>query len=247
MRNKISGGWVDVGVVMKHILLSAGILFFLGSSGCSPASEVSIAGSSYFPLRVGNFQIYQVTVDTILQKTCGTGGDHKQSFQLKTLVSDSASTAAGGYQYVINRFRRADSTQAWAPWDTWTARVSSNEVVVNQSNVVYLKFTLPLVNNAVWNSNTYNDLGLDYDTLRRVGQSYTLSSGKKFNQTITSQYNKISLVARDSRAEVYAATVGLIYQQSIQLSYFTDPSCFGLNEVKSGVAYSQSLLSYGHQ
>ncbi len=215
--------------------------------GCSSPESIKIADQSYFPLRVGNYQIYQVNVDTIVQLVCGTGGDHKSTYQLKALVTDSSKTTSGAYSYTIHRYTRPDSTQAWANLDTWVAQVNSNQAIVNESNVLYLKFVFPLTSQLAWNRNLYNNLNPVYDTLKNVGRSYTLASGKKFTTTVTSQYHNVSLISRDTRAEVYAVSVGLIYKQVIQLNYFTDVSCFGLNEVKSGVTYSQSLLSYGHQ
>jgi len=208
---------------------------------------VKIADQSYFPLRVGNYQIYEVNVDTIRQIVCGNGGDNKSTYQLKTIVSDSSKNTSGSYNYIIRRYTRLDTTQSWIGLDTQVAQVNSNQVIINESNILYVKFIFPLVNNEVWNSNLYNDQTSDYDTLKKVNQSYTLPSGKKFSSTFTTQTNTISLVSRDSRVEVYAASVGLIYKEFIQLNYFTDASCFGLNEVKTGVIYYQSLLSYGHQ
>ncbi len=214
---------------------------------CSSSESPKISDQSYFPLRIGNFQVYQVNVDTIKQTVCGKGGDAQYTYQLKTLVTDSSKNSSGGYRYTIHRYTRPDTTQAWADLDTWVAQVNGNQVIVNESNVLYVKFIFPLTNDGVWNINLYNDLDAVSDTLKNVGQPYTLASGKKFPTTFISQTNTISLISRDTRREVYAVSVGLIYEELIQLNYFTDPTCFGLNEVKNGVIYYQSLLSYGHQ
>ncbi len=215
--------------------------------GCSSPEVVKISDQSYFPLRVGNYQIYEVDVDTIKQLVCGTGGDNKSVFQLKTLVTDSVKNSSGGFNYTVHRYTRPDSTKAWVNLDTWVAQVNSNQAIVNESNILFLKFVFPLTNNLAWNSNLYNNLNPVYDTLKNVGRSYALASGKKFASTVTTQYNNVSLISRDTRVEIYAVAVGLIYKRLSQLNYFTDVSCFGLNEVKTGVIYSQSLLSYGHQ
>jgi hypothetical protein len=219
-------------------------------SGCTSSDVVRISDQSYFPLRTGNYQIYQVSETDILQTTCGTGGKTLSNYQLKVIVTDSAKNQSGGLTYTLHRFTRPDSTQAWAPLDTWTAAVNSNQVIVNESNIIYVPFVFPLANNTTWDGNLYNDLK-EVDsiyTMTRLGQPYTLSSGKKFQNTFTvvQSNNMDSIVYLDNRLEVYAPSVGLIYKSTIQLNWFTDPAC-GLYEVKSGIIYYQSLLSYGHQ
>ncbi len=226
------------------------LLFLLILSGCSSPEIVKIADQSYFPLRVGNYLIYQIKETTISQTTCGKGGETLSNYQLKVLATDSVKNPTGGLTYTLHRYTRSDSTQAWTDLDTWTATVNNNQVVVNESNVLYVKFIFPLNNNTKWNGNLYNDLKQvdSIYTLTKLGQPFTLSSGKKFLNTFTvvQANNMDSIVYLDNRLEVYAPAVGLIYKSTVQLHWFTDPSC-GLYEVKSGVVNYQSLLSYGHQ
>src|SRR5579859_4226818 len=92
--------------------------FALAFIGCS-SDKVTISDQSYFPLRVGNYQIYQVNETDILQLTCGTGGQTIKNYQLKTLVIDSAKNTEGDYTYTIHRYTRPDETQPWTDLDTW--------------------------------------------------------------------------------------------------------------------------------
>jgi len=219
-------------------------------SGCSSSSEVPISDQSYFPLRVGDVRIYQVSETDIQRLVCTGNGETLKNYQLKELITDSIKNSEGGYSYTIHRYTRPDSTKPWVDLDSWAARKNSNHVVVNEGNVSYVKFTFPLVNNAVWNTNLYSNLGKDYDTLKNFHHSYTLASGVKFQNTFSAQRDSGEFIIYfDRRREVYAPSTGLIEKEIKQLSYFNSPNdpCFGNQVVKTGIIYLQSLISYGHQ
>jgi hypothetical protein len=123
-------------------------------------------------------------------------------------------------------------------------------VVVNESNIPYLKFVFPLVEKTVWNVNSYNNQEITYDTLRNLRQPYTLSSGQKIQNTFSARRdNGEFIINHDKHVEVYASSVGLIYRQDEELYYFnnTNDPCYGQQIVKNGTIYLQSLISYGHQ
>jgi hypothetical protein len=218
--------------------------------GCSSSDAPQISDLSYFPLRGGNFWIYQVNETDIMRLMCNGKGETEKKYQLKELITDSIKNAEGSYTYTIHRFTRSDSTQPWLDLDTWTARANNKQVVVYEGNVPYMKFTFPLVDKAVWNVNSYNDLGKDYDTLTNFHQSYTVAAGMKFQNTFSARRDSGELIVYfDKRVEVYAPAVGLIDKEIKQLHYFNNPSdpCYGQQVIKNGTIYLQSLISYGHQ
>ncbi len=76
------------------------------------------AGSNYFPLTAGVYQIYDVqevnyAPDVEAQVT---------TYQLKMQVADSFATASGGITYVIYRSTRDEESGEWRELDTWSAR-----------------------------------------------------------------------------------------------------------------------------
>lgn len=217
---------------------------------CCTSNEVPVSDQSFFPLRVGNFQIYQVTETAITRLTCDGNGQVQQNYQLKTLVTDSSKNNEGGYTYTVHRYTRQDETQPWGDLDTWTARASGSQVVVNESNVPYLKFTYPLVEKAIWNINTYNNMGKTFDTLKNFHQPFTLGNGNKIENTFSAQRDSVDAILYFfRRKEVYAPSIGLVFSEDTQLQYFdlVDDPCYGHQVVKTGSTYLQSLISYGHQ
>lgn len=216
--------------------------------GCSYSDAIRISDQSYFPVRVGNYQIYQVTETDIQHFSCGDSSEPTKIYELKVLVFDSVKNAEGGYTYLIHRYTRSDSTQSWTDLDTWSARVSSNQVIVNEGNTSYVKLVFPLANNGKWNANLYNNLGAEYDTLRNLGKPYQLNNGKKYSSSLTVMQadNRDFFVFQDKRFEVYAPLVGLIYKESTQLTYLQG-TCYGQQQVASGVIYFQTLKTTGHE
>ena len=218
--------------------------------GCSSSDSPQISDQSYFPLRVGNFWIYQINETDILRLTCNGNGVTLKNYQSKELISDSSKNTEGSYTYTIHRYTRPDTTQPWVDLDTWTARTNSNQVIVNEGNIPYVKFIYPLVEKTVWNINSYNNIGISYDTLRNLRQPFTLATGEKFQNTFSARSdNGEFIIYHDKHMEVYASSIGLVYKESEQLHYFnsTNDPCYGQRVAKNGSIYIQSLISYGHQ
>ncbi|GHN02890.1 hypothetical protein WSM22_43790 [Cytophagales bacterium WSM2-2] len=215
---------------------------------CSGSDVVRISDQSYFPLRVGNFQIYQVSETNIQHQSCTDTSTPIKNYQLKALIYDSAKNPEGGYTYYIHRYTRSDSLHAWTDLDSWNARVANNQVIVTTGNVPYLRLVFPFTSVTKWNANLYNDLEAEENSLKNINQSYQLPGGKKFptTQTVVQSDNDDIFVKHDVRFEVYAPSAGLIYKETTQLEYFQQP-CYGDQKVRTGLIYTQSLLKYGRE
>ena len=215
---------------------------------CSTSSEVKLSIQSYYPLRVGNYQIYDVSQTTFNRLTCAETSQSVLTYQLKMVITDSMANAEGGFTYVVHRYGRLDPTAAWTDSATWTTRISNGSVINSENDVVFVKLVYPFSTTAKWNGNLYNSLGYDSMKVKSIGQPYAVSSGNKFNNTVTVvQSDEKNFVYQDSRFEVYANAVGLVYKSKVMLNYFTDAACFTQLDIKTGVIYTQSLNSYGHQ
>ena len=92
------------------------IIIFL-ALGCSSKEPIPVpVVSDYLPLKRGVFQIYSVDSLVVKQNV-----ETAYSFELKTLVTDSFPNAAGGYTYVIQRFKRVTSSSPWTALGSWSA------------------------------------------------------------------------------------------------------------------------------
>jgi hypothetical protein len=211
----------------------------------------------YFPLQVGTYWVYDVEETATSRLTCTDNGESLNRYELKVVVTDSFPNAEteGGYSYILTRYTRSEAAQSWQPIATWTSKRVKSKAVNNESNILYLKLVFPLYEAQMWNGNIYNkELQLngqieDEYTAALVGKPYYLANGQMYPNTVTVLQNdeQKNILYRDSRLEVYALNVGLIYKESYLLKYFANSQlpCYGQNRVQQGSIWKQTLKEFG--
>jgi hypothetical protein len=209
-------------------------------------------GFDYFPLKVGNFQIYEV-VQTDIVNNVAT----ESTYELRAVVSDSAKNNNGSITYTIIREKRVNPSADWQPFETWSAKLANNKLIQNESNILFVKLLFPPSLNLSWdgnefnnlpdNGNLFNDSKSEKYIISDVSDITSLSNGYQVANTITvtqNAYNDIP-TGKDQRSEIYAKNVGLVYKEIVQLKYCTIGSCLGQQFIEKGVILSQSIKSNG--
>lgn len=208
------------------------------------------ADAAYFPLRKGWYQLY--SVDEIVYTL---GEPETLAYDLRVVVADSFANDLGGYTYVLHRSRRNAGAAAWQNLDTWSVRLTSQDVIVNEENTPYVMLRFPFSEGSTWNGNAYNNeinpntnTPEDLYTLSDIGKAYVVGD-KTFNDcaTVTMEDNEEFIVYFDKRIAVYSRGIGLVYQETTQLHYCTDTDqgCIGQQIVESGIIYKQTIQDYG--
>jgi hypothetical protein len=229
-------------------------IMILFAFGCSTNEPIAVPRvSDYFPLRSGAFQIYHV--DSVVVKE---NVETAYNYELKTEVTDSFSNAAGGYTYVIQRFKRISSSSPWTALGSWSARADAFQAVTNEGNISYVKIASPLGNGKAWDGNALNVMGgtekcLDHDShtcdiyaIESFGKPVSLAAGTFDNTlTIVQNDNNDVIVSQDKRSEVYALNTGLVYREVNFLEYCTNAQCVGAQFVTAGLKYKQTISDYG--
>lgn len=230
-----------------------GMIAFLLLTNCS-ANENKPNDAVYFPLRVGNTWIYNVEETTILRAACTDDGVTISNYEMRVVVADSFPNTDQSFTYLMQRSKRSNATNPWTELDTWTSKLSGGKIINNESNINFVKLVIPIADNVVWNGNQYNNRlelnGLNEDEYKAtlVGQPYTNLSAMNFTKTVSVLQNdqQKNLLYRDSRLEVYAFDVGLVFKESYLLNYFdkSDLPCYGTNKTQKGTIYKQSLKEF---
>lgn len=228
---------------MKHFLKYLILAVAIAVVSCD-SSEENLqldSGKDYYPLRQGVFQVYDV-----LEVIYTLGVPESLKYELKTVISDSFQNAVGGFTYVVQRSKRNEGEQNFTPLDTWSARVDTHEVIVQQENIPFVKIKLPVKKGEDWDGNLYNNLGTDDYLMEEVKVPYPIE-GETFDDcvVINQNDNEDFVVFLDKRTEVYAKHTGLIYKESTLLSYCTVGSCLGQQQIESGTIYTQTIKSHG--
>ncbi len=230
------------------------VMAFLGPFGISCDSDRVEKSVNYFPLRVGQNWVYDVEETSITRAACTDNGTTTINYQLLVEVVDSI-PADQGFTYRFKRSRRTSATDPWLDFETWTARLIGNRIVVSEGNISYVKLLAPMTKDLVWNGNLYNNRqelnGKNEDDYKStlVNQPYGVeSSGLSFGNSVSVVQNdeQSNIIYRDSRLEVYADQVGLVYKESYLLNYFANSQlpCFAQKRTQQGVTYKQSLREF---
>jgi len=149
----------------------------------------------------------------------------------------------------IERFSRKSDSGQWTRLNTWTAGVIGSEFIQVEENTRYLKMQLPLYKGKTWNGNIYNRT----DTLQKYEYcvdsiDYQMVIGEfDFDSVLTiSQKNELTAITRILFFERYAAGVGLVQKQQIDIySDSYNPDVDITERITQGTLVYYNLIGYG--
>lgn len=209
----------------------------------------------YFPLQGGKFWIYDVEETSITQTTCGDAGQTISKYEMRLSVVDSVLNSDNGYTYTIQRAKRTNNTQPWSSLVTMTSQISGSRAINNEGNINFVKLLFPISVGLSWDGNLFNkeqELNGQITDLYKITSAdkpYTNSSEQSFERAVivTQNDEQTNILYRDTRTEVYAFKVGLVYKESFLLKYFSNSQlpCYGQNKIQQGYILKQSLKEYG--
>ena len=232
---------IDVSVKFFAGFLLSTVFLVLVSCDSDNDASVPDKGYRYFPLAVGQYQIYDVVEINYTLRDPDTA-----QYELYVETADAFLNGDGDSTYVLYRSKRLPGEVAWTYLDTWSARRTAEELVVQEENTPYVKLRFPSYKGQVWNGNAYNTGEREEYRLDSLSQGQT-RGGRHFDDclTVVQHDNDDFIVFLDRRKEVYAADIGLIYKETTQLNYCTQPGCLAQQIIEQGVIYKQWLKEYG--
>lgn len=210
----------------------------------SEVPDVSLSGSGYYPLQVGNFWTYQMEqIDYLVL------GNDTSSYELRELISDSLVSASGEVTYLISRQLREDSE--WRTDSIWTVRKDSRSVVVTENGRALVKLVFPVNVGESWDGNAFNNQGFQSFNYAPVASGEILSDLLDQDTALVAKTvlsDLISpIVGRDQRSEIYVNGIGLVQKDLLVINLCTVsdkcPDNFG--DTLSGIFLSQVLIDYG--
>jgi len=219
--------------MIKKIFLFAIAVVLLSECKTSTIDPKDIPdGKEYYPLHIGNYAIYAISVHTKV-----AGGFDTLNYQLKELVSDTFKSGGETF-YRLERFTRLQVTSPWPenPDSVWTVRISQNRLIKTENNVPYIKLIFPVKEAGKWDGNALNTLSEDEYTYTAIAKPYTVNTKTYPNTVSVSKQEEISLIKRNTGIEVYAKDIGLVLKKQEALSLD-----FSTGDTTSGYIYTQTL------
>ncbi|MDX2003340.1 MAG: hypothetical protein SFW35_12950 [Chitinophagales bacterium] len=238
---------------MKHFSpLLLALIVVVAISSCKKDDNTSVdLKYEYFPQDTGLYAIYDadsVTFDDFFNPPLV---DTVQ-FQIKEVVESIFNDNEGRPTMRIERYRRADSTQAWTIWNVWTATRTTTTAERYEDNMRFIKLSFPPKVEKTWDGNAYlqidetNDFleGWEYQ-ITKLDQPYSIN-GINFDSSLTViQHDEENLIEKTYSEEVYAKGAGLVYKQIMKLE--KDVTATFPAGAKAGFIYTIRLREYGQQ
>lgn len=155
---------------LSVLLTAAGLGLLLGS--CRHESEVAPDYRSYFPLEVGNYRSYVVQ-----DSTWTSGKVSVNQYQVREVVTEQFTDAAGQPAYRLTRARRASASQDWADDSVLVVQPLARAVLLTRSNVRTVELIFPPAPGKGWNqfAFTVNGQAQTYqflDTVTNITRKY---------------------------------------------------------------------------
>ena len=229
----------------KHFQTFFAALFLLLVYACNPdETPVTNRGSAYYPMRNGNYWIYDVrtvTYDTLIQ-------DVTRIYQKKLSITDSMINAEGETVYKIFVHERGNAEDAWTYTQTWSLRTARNgEIIVSEDNVPYVVLINGAREGTSWNANRYNNLTED-PVMLSVTAFQKPHAG--YDNTITvTEADERNLIFTNERYKIFAKDVGMVYNRQSYTEYCNDQggetSCFGQFIRAKERTTTETLAAYG--
>jgi hypothetical protein len=205
-------------------------------------------GREYYPVKVGNYWIYDVSEATFNNQFLTDPAD-SVTYQVRELVDTVFRNQAGELIFELIRSRRAAAGQPWGQDSLVTISKSLSDLRYTRDNLKTVKLIFPPAENKKWNGNAFNFREPEEYSFAQVGQPFTLGDTTYRHTVRVVQTWNENLVELDDRHEVYALGVGLIYKRVIDYDYChggTGQDCqVGQNYVVRGRRLLQKLSAFG--
>ena len=219
------------------------VVFFLQIS-CNETKEVGpdTLGLDYYPLKVGQYRIYDVEEIQYLV----TGFDTAR-FQLRETIFDSI-VSTDRTTYLIRRDSRLNAMDNWKSDSIWSVTRAFNYLAITENNIPFIKLTFPVSAGRQWDGNGLNSrstLTYYYQAIQNPIID-SLDTDKHIRVIIEDIEENVTGV--DLRSEVYAEGIGLVEKDYLTQTKCTSGDCGAdLGEVIGGRSLRQTLIEAGNE
>lgn len=215
-----------------YILLS--IVFIACSKDDSEDIPENFEGYNYLPLSVGSELIYRV--DSVSYDDF-TGEIDTVVYYIRELVESKGQDLGGRTEFNVGLYQRMNDSLSWRKLRVNRKHRGTYRYELTINSISFLPLVFPPLQDSRWNVNSLNTLEEVIYRYEGLHQAFKYS-GRTYDSTITVlQKDQLSLIGREYEREVYAAGLGLVFKESIDLE--TDISS---GDVTSGFIRRQYLI-----
>lgn len=228
----------------SRFIIAAFILSFLFSQCSNDEIEPDFdrVGFSFFPVKVGNWRVYEVNRSTFRI----FGDTLVENFQLREEIVDFFINSENDTTYILHRSKRLMDSDDFELDSVWSVRRTPNQAIVIENNAPIVKLGFPIKDGLSWDANVLNTMEEEIHEMDDLGFELTVG-GITFTNTLRVIQSDVqdTIIRFDQRFDHYALNVGLIQSSGLILNYCSTIDCLGMGIVESGLNFEQELIDYG--
>ncbi|WP_157487996.1 hypothetical protein [Dyadobacter crusticola] len=225
---------------MQQTTTTLYLLLFLVSCN-NPAPRESTASQDFFPLHSGNYSEFLVEKTRYLpdQKTVAAA-------RIRRSV-ESIFQQPDGQQVFPITYASITANNQWQTDSTHAAWLSPDKAFEQENGKIILKMHFPLSEHSQWDFNAYNNADESVARATRLNKPFQVGT-QFYPNTVSIVYQDDStLLSRKKYIEIYAADVGLIYSERLNLRYCHEAECIGKGIIESGSKEVFTISKTGKQ
>jgi len=227
-----------VKILLTWTLLTS--LFF----SCSDSSTEPTDPNNYYPLSVGQYQVYEVREEIY---SSGQKVPVVTSWLERDEISSMKTNTNGSSTFIVSRSRRNTTADYWQKVKEYAIEQYPDKLIFNIDNQITVPFIFPVDSKVSWNGNMYNTLDKQDYHYEDINASYQLGD-LSFDKalTVVERRDTTSVIDYYLSLKRYALGVGLVYDEQTAYQYCqSSPECIGLDIVDSGSRKTRKILEYG--
>src|SRR3989339_410437 len=224
------------------------LLLFI--TNCKKTSTTATFDTSYYPLKIKSWIIYDVTSVKFEKDFVGQMIYYDSShYQLKEIIDTTYIDYSGRLNYRIERYTKDSTNNSWQIKDVWSTTMSDYTALKNEENITYVKIKFPVEKNKTWNGNLYNSMDAQNYKITTLDVTETINSNLFQNALTVTQTNTLNAIQKFYSFEKYAKNIGLIKKYifniyDVTYASTTDPI---ENRMKRAEKYTQEIISWGKE
>lgn len=225
----------------SSLLLTASlaVMLFLFSCAKDPIPEPLDFAYDLYPISVGDYRTYEV--DSIVFNDF-TGDIDSFKYQVQEFIAEEYKDLENRTSFKFHRLFRQNSSENWAIGDVWSITPTSQRLETREENIPYIKLIFPIEYQSNWDGNALNTFEDEIFEVKTFDSTATiLNEQRKLSRV--EHYNRVNLIERQSKQEIFARGIGPIYYQQEYVFRKTDGINFE-NDVDSGFTRVAHIIDY---
>lgn len=221
---------------MYKLLIVSGI-FILFSCKKNESTPINYY-YNFFPNDIGRYVIYKVS-----DYNYTTIGNDSSFYYIKEKITANFVDDQGNLSQRLERYKADSLNGQFLISDVWVVTKTKTDAEKVEENIRYVKLDFPIKSDVFWDGNSFNSLSeatYSYDSLFIVREINNLV----FDSTVkVVQKDNYNAVEYQQWYEIYAANIGMIYKEYIDLSI----NQFDINNINQGKKLKMSVVAYGKE